>query len=162
MSVAKVHPFVIAPPPNVVITLPSSWDQPHLSLSIKCSLLCETYKRGCILLGVVVILALIGAIIGITQGASTSTTGSTTNPCEEYKADDFASGVSLACFRYMWTNAGCKTVVPDGYAGWYLRSPDGGKTVLCIPPQTGPLCGAGSFGAIQNSVWHCNLDYKGY
>lgn len=147
-------------PPAIVITLPSSQDQPHLSSSVKCSLWCETYKRMIIFLGILFIIAVMGAVIAISRGSSTST--SVTNPCETYKADDFASGVSLACFRTMWTNAGCKMGVPNNYAGWYLRSPDGGRTVICIPPKTGNLCGAGSFGTIQNSIWRCDLEYKGY
>lgn len=157
----KVYPVTYAAPPDLVITLPSSQDQLHLSLSVKCMLWCETYKRGVALLGIVLLIVVIGTIVALSGGSSDSTTSST-NPCFAYKADDFASGVSLACFRYMWGNAGCKTPVPDGYAGWYLRSPDGTKTVLCIPPHTGYLCGAGSYGMIQTSVWRCDLDYRGY
>lgn len=163
MMSAKIYPLDVAikPPPEVVVILPSSWDEPHLSMSVKCSLCCETYKRGIILLGIAVVLVIIGAIIGLTRGSSSSTTSSN-DPCTEYKPDDFASGISLACFRSVWINAGCKSVVPDGYSGWYLRSPDGGKTVLCIPPRTGSLCGAGSFATILNSIWRCDLDFKGY
>lgn len=157
---AKVYPVTYATPPDLVITLPSSQDQSHLSLSVKCSLWCEMYKRLLIFLGVIVVIVIIGIVIAISRNPST--TNSSTNPCDSYKSDDFASGVSLACFRYMWTNAGCKAPVPDGYAGWYLRSPDGTRTVLCIPPRIGSLCGAGSFGMIQNSVWRCDLDYRGY
>lgn len=160
---AKVYPLDVAvkPPPDIVVVLPSSWDEPHLSPTVKCSLCCETYKRGFTLLGILAMIVVIGILIAISKGSSsTSNTGA--NPCEEYKSDDFASAVSIACFRIMWTNAGCKSVVPDGYAGWYLRSPDGGKTVLCIPPKTDSLCGAGSYGAIQNSIWRCDLNYKGY
>lgn len=113
-------------------------------------------------LGIMILFAIIGTVIAITQTAAPSATSTSTNPCEMYKPEDLASGVSHACFSYIWTNAGCKSTVPDGYAGWYVRSPDGGKTVMCIPPNTGVACGAGSFSAILNNAWHCDLNYRGY
>jgi hypothetical protein len=160
MKSIQIHPET---PPPITITLPSIYDEPHISTDVKCAFCCESNKR-CII--PTAIMGLIGMIIAIVvlKNSGTSTSGTTTsvNPCEAYKSDDMASGVSLACFRYTWANAACKTIVPDGYAGWYLRSPVGGKTVLCIPPNTGSACGAGSYGTIINTVWHCDLDFKGY
>lgn len=182
---AKVHPVIDIPSsddeeepsvivlshPTLLITnetkplpsgpLPLSFDQPHLSSSVKCSLWCSTYRSSILCIGTSLVITII--LLVVLLRASHSTTESTsTNPCEGYKMDDFASSISLACFRFMWLNAGCKSTVPDGYAGWYLRSPDGGKTVLCLPPKTGSLCGAGSYGAILNSIWRCDLEFKGY
>jgi hypothetical protein len=143
------------------VELPSSFDQPHLSSSVKCSLWFEIYRQSIICLGIAIVICVIIAVVFLRRSDSAPDTTST-NPCEGYKSDDFASSVSLTCFRYMWANTGCKSAVPDGYAGWYLRSPDGGKTVLCVAPKIGPLCGAGSYGAILNSIWRCDLEYKGY
>lgn len=159
----KVYPIIHAPPPSLIITLPSTSDQDHLSSSVKCSIWCDIYKRTILIVGLILLLAIIIIVVVLSRsGGASSSTSTTTNPCESYRPEDFASSVSLTCFRYMWANAGCKSTVPDGYAGWYLRSPDGGKTVLCIPPKTGALCGAGSFGTLQNSVWRCDLDFRGY
>jgi hypothetical protein len=43
-----------------------------------------------------------------------------------------------------------------------MRSPSGGKTILCIPPNIGDRCGAGSYSYVVNNAFTCNLDYKGY
>lgn len=151
----KVHPS----PPEIVISR-SIYDEPHLSTGVKCAFCCESNKRCIILTSIFALIGIIVTVIALTRSGTTATTA--TNPCESYKADELANGISLACFRYMWANAGCKTMVPDGYAGWYLRSPDGGKTVLCVYPLVGERCGAGSYGAVQNSIWRCDLAYEGH
>ncbi len=161
MKTAKIHPFSLPTPPEIVIST-SIYDEPHLSTGVKCAFCCESNKRCIILIGIVLVIGIIVAIVTLKGSGSDTSSTTSTNPCESYKADDLANSITLACFRTMWANAGCKSVVPDGYAGWYLRSPDGGKTVLCVPPTLHERCGAGSFGAVQNSVWRCDLDYRGY
>ena len=97
---------------------------------------------------------------------SSSASTTTTDPCSSYRPDDLANSISLSCFEYMWKNAGCiekgKGTVPNNYNGWWLRSPSGGKTVLCIPPNVNERCGAGNFGTVVNNICLCDLNYSGY
>jgi hypothetical protein len=162
MNTAKVHPIVTTAPPPITVVTSSVYDEPHLSTGVKCAFCCESNKPCIILTSVLVLIGIIATVIALKNSGSSTNTSGSNNPCESYKSDDLAGSITLACFRTMWANAGCKTSVPDGYAGWYLRSPEGGKTILCIPPNINERCGAGSFGAVQNSVWRCDLDYRGY
>lgn len=132
----------------------------HYSWDVRCMFCWESNKRLIILIICCIIITIVTVGILIFRSSSTSTT--TTNPCSNYVPGDLASSVSLDCFRFLWQNNGCKTTVPDGYKGFWLQSPSGGKTVLCTPPNIGDQCGAGSYSYIINNVWVCNLNYKGY
>lgn len=133
----------------------------HYSWDVRCMFYWESYKWLIIFLITCAIIAIVTASIVLTRSSSGSTTSSS-NPCSAYVQNDLASSVTLECFRYIWQNAGCKTLVPNGYNGFWLRSPSGGKTVLCIPPNVGDQCGAGSYSYIINNVYTCVLDYRGY
>ena len=146
-------------PPNNFLTMEDLED--HYSCEVKCNFCWWKYKNWIALFICVVLASIIGLGIALSK-SSTSSASTATNPCETYKDDDFASGVSLECLRTLWANSNCKGSIPDGYMGWWLQSPDGGKMVLCIPPNTGSRCGAGNFGTIRNNMYVCNLDYRGY
>lgn len=136
----------------------SIYDQPHISIGVKCSFFCSTYKRCLAVSAILSVISIIIVVILITR----TTTTSSSNPCSSYTASDLASSVSLECFRYLWVNSGCKGTVPNGYDGWWLRSPQGGKTVLCTNGVMGESCGAGSYGTIVNSIYKCDLSYRGF
>lgn len=163
----KVHPIISSPSPSspsheiTIETMETVENNNHFqySLDVKCMFYWETYKRLFLFLFGILIIMIIVMII-ILRPTSSSTTSN--SPCEKYKQDDMASSVSIECIRYVWANAGCKSSVPDGYNGFWRRSPEGGKTVLCIPPRTDHLCGAGSYSYLINNAFKCNLDYKGY
>lgn len=164
---AKVHSEIIIQNTEVSIkpyqpyipTMESSiYDQPHISSGVKCAFFCSTYKRCLSILGILFLIGIISIIINISGDRSTSSS----NPCATYTTSDLASSVSLECFRYLWINADCKGMVPNGYTGWWLRSPQGGKTILCINGIAEENCGAGSYGAIVNNIYKCDLSYKGY
>ena len=163
---SKIYPEIILHDMQIPIkpyqphlnTLGTIYDQPHISSGVKCAFFCSTYKRC---LTVSAILSLIGVltfVILLTRNTSTSSS----NPCTSYTTSDLASSVTLECFRYLWENNGCKGIVPNGYHGWWLRSPQGGKTILCTNGISEENCGAGSYGAIINNIYTCNLSYKGF
>jgi hypothetical protein len=161
---AKVYPEIIIQNTKLSIEpykpyIDSSiYDQPHISTSVKCMFFCSTYKRCLTILCMLCTLCIIILVIIISGDRSTSSS----NPCATYTTSDLASSVSLECFRYLWINAGCKGMVPNGYNGWWLRSPQGGKTVLCTNGIAEEYCGAGNYGAIINNVYKCDLYYKGF
>lgn len=83
------------------------------------------------------------------------------NPCINYSGTDLASSVSLTCFRYIWKKNLCKDNIPDNYKGWWLRSPDGGRTVNCIYPKLNDQCGAGNYLTIIIYSRNCIINYNG-
>ena len=155
------------PPSAVCVTvtadLGSIYDSPDHSLWVKIRFFMDTWRRCLLFSGIAVVAGIITVIILVKSSADSGGTGSgnSSNPCSAYRSEDYASSVTLACFRFMWTNAGCKSVVPDGYSGWYLRSPSGGKTIPCLGTVLDSSCGAGSFGAMANTIFHCELGYLG-
>lgn len=164
---AKVYPEIIIQDTQLSIepykpyipTMESSiYDQPHIRLDVKCMFFCSTYKRCLTILGILSLISIITLVIIISQSTSTSSS----NPCATYTTSDLASSISLECFRYLWINAGCKGMVSNGYNGWWLRSPQGGKTVLCNYGIAEENCGAGNYGTIINNIYKCDLYYKGY
>ncbi len=84
------------------------------------------------------------------------------SPCISYTSEDYASSVSLECFRYLWARQNCKEPVPDGFRGWWLRSPNGGRMVPCYPPNTGERCGAGNYKSMCTYLFRCQLSFPGY
>jgi hypothetical protein len=146
------------PPSSVTVELGSIYDTPH-SFWVKFQFFMDTWRRCLLLSGIGFIAAIIATIV-LLRSSSSSDVGSGSHPCITYRAEDMAESVTLDCFRYLWTNAGCKSTVPDGYKGWYLRSPSAGKTIPCLGP-TDMSCGAGSYGVLVNSVYHCDLGYMG-
>lgn len=163
---AKIHPKIIIKDTIITIepykpyipTLESIYDQSHISLDVKCSFFCSTYKRCLTIVGIICIISIISIIIAISQ----NTTSTSSNPCSSYTSSDLASSITLDCFRYLWSNVGCKGIVSNGYNGWWLRSPQGGKTILCIHGIAEESCGAGNYGTILNNVYKCDLSYKGF
>lgn len=164
---AKVHSEIIIQDTQISIEpyqpyIPkidsSIYDQPHISSGVKCAFFCSTYKRCLSILGILCLIGIISIII-ITSGDRST---SSSNPCATYTTSDLASSVSVECFRYLWINTGCKGMVPNGYNGWWLRSPQGGKTIICINGIAEENCGAGNYGAIINNIYTCNLSYRGY
>lgn len=151
-------------PSAIVVTvaadLGSIYDSPDYSLWVKIRFFMDTWRR-CLLFSGIAVVACIIAIVIVARSSTSSSSNSVTDPCSEYRSEDYASSVTLSCFRFMWTNAGCKSVVPDGYSGWYLRSPSGGKTIPCLGTVLDSSCGAGSFGAMSNTIFHCDLGYLG-
>lgn len=162
---AKIHPEIIIQDTTISIephklyipTLESIYEQPHISSGVKCEFFCSTYKRCLTFLGIVCLIGVITIII-----ISQNTSSTTSNPCASYTSSDLANTISLDCFRYLWIKKDCKEMVPNGYHGWWLRSPQGGKTILCVNGIAEEYCGAGSYGAIINNIYKCDLLYKGY
>jgi hypothetical protein len=151
---------VNTPPPFKVNNyIPSDYGVEY-SWDIKCQFFWWRHKK-IILFGVFSVIA-VGIALGIVLSSKTPSSSVNTNPCESYKMDDLASSITLECFNYIWTNGGCKGFAPKGYLGWWLRSPEGGKTVPCIPPNIGERCGAGSYGTVVNNIFVCDLNYRGY
>lgn len=136
----------------------SIYDQSHISTSVKCIFFCSTYKRCLTILCMLSVISIITLVIIISQSTSTSIS----NPCATYTTSDLASSISLECFSYLWINAGCKGMIPNGYNGWWLRSPQGGKTILCNYGIAEENCGAGNYGTIINNIYKCDLYYKGF
>lgn len=146
------------PPSSVTVELGTIYDTPH-SFWVKMQFFMDTWRRCLLLSGVGVIAAIITTVVLLRS--SGADTGSGSQPCMIYRPEDMAESVTLSCFRYLWINGGCKSAVPDGYKGWYLRSPLGGKTVPCLS-SADTACGAGSYGTLINSVYHCDLGYLGH
>jgi len=161
---SQVHPEPIIKDTTITINsykpemLSSIYDEPHISMDVKCTFFCSTYKQLISILGFILLVSLIITIIFITKNKSTSDS----NPCISYTINDLASSTTIECFRYLWNNAGCKATVPNGYNGWWLRSPQGGKTIICTNGITDNNCGAGNYGTILNNIYHCDLSYKGF
>jgi hypothetical protein len=158
MQTIYVKPKYLNHLPDIKITLPSLYDEPHISWNVKCSIFYGNNRKLCNFIIFIVICIIIVTIILLTRNISPTKNES---PCISYQSEDYASSVTIECFRYLWKNSGCNNNVPDNYRGWYLRSPNGGKTILCIPPNTGDLCGAGSYKTILTTIYTCNLEYRG-
>ena len=144
------------PPERIKIVLEK---EPTYTWDVECMFFCSKYKRLLIFLFFLVMACIIGTVVALSSRKPTTTND---DPCSEYKSDDLAADVSLACLRLMWSNSGCKGDIPTGYTGWWTRSPKGGETVLCIPPNINERCGVGNFLAIKNNIWVCDLNYKGF
>jgi hypothetical protein len=143
------------------------YENENYSWGVRCEFFYEAHKWKIITFLILLLSGVISLIVILSKTkTSSSSSGVYDNPCENYKDDDYASGVSLSCLRQLWDIAGCitkgKGTIPDGYNGWWLRSPSGGKMVLCVPPNTGDRCGAGNFGIIRNMIFVCDLNYRGY
>ena len=138
----------------MIVPLGSIYDSEHLSLSVKCGFFYYQNRLAVILLGAILLIGGITSIIAITAPSIQYE-----NPCLTYSPDDLASTISLECFRYIWRN--CPQPIPDGYHGWWLRSPQGGQMVPCYPSLREDQCGAGSFRTISTYAYLCKLDYKG-
>ncbi len=159
-NVKEIHITVETPPPVKINNyIPDSYGYTY-SWNVECDFFCWRHKRLIFFLLVLCIAS--GIALGIVLSSKSDTSTTTTNPCEKYKMDDLANSVTLDCFNYIWTNGGCKGSVPGGYNGWWRRSPQGGKTILCIDPNIGERCGAGNYGTIINNIFVCDLNYKGY
>lgn len=115
----------------------------------------ERYTKIISCLLVVIIIIVIIIIVEINKQDSKD------NSCIGYLHSEFASAISINCFRLIWKNNGCKDVIPDNYNGWWLRSPEGGRMVPCIYPKIKNLCGAGNFLVILTHSSNCNLNYEG-
>lgn len=157
----------IPPPPSISVKMEEIpvHENSYYSWNVRCSFFYNAHKWKINFITLLAISAIITISISISDTSSSSTdTG--LNPCIKYKDDDYASEVSVKCLQKLWDLSGCitkgKGTVPDNYKGWWLQSPSGGKTVLCIPPNTNERCGAGNFATIRNSIYICILDYKGY
>lgn len=162
----KIHPFQPTPPPSVIITIDDEYA--HFSWDVRCQFFWWKYKQLILCFSFLILSAIIAITIVALKSSSSSSSSSisSSDPCETYRSDDFASGVSLACLRSIWSKSGCvekgKGTIPDGYSGWWLRSPSGGKTVPCVYPNIDDKCGAGNYGTIINNLWVCDLNYRGY
>ena len=165
----KIVPISLNTPPSISIRIEEVpiYENSYYSWDVRCTFLYNAHKWKINFF----ILLILSAIITISVIVSSTTTSSSStdvdlNPCNIYKDDDYASQVSIKCLQKLWDSAGCVTkgkgTVPDNYKGWWLQSPSGGKTVLCIPPNTEERCGAGNFGTIRNTIYICILNYRGY
>jgi hypothetical protein len=156
VSPVKVNNYIISNISNIPNTYGFTY-----RFEVECQFFWWRNKK-LILLCVFLFISL-GISMGVYLGTSnSSSTTTSTNPCETYKMDDLANTVTLRCFNYIWTNSGCNGFVPSGYMGWWLRSPEGGKTIPCVPPNIGERCGAGNYATIINNIFVCDLNYRGY
>ncbi len=164
----KVHPFHPNPIPPVGITIDNENDYNHynhFTWDVRCQFFWWKYKAVIFVLLFLILCGIISVMIVFNSNKS-SPESTSTNPCSTYKMDDLANSISMNCFQTLWKNVGCiekgKGTVPSDYKGWWLRSPEGGKTVFCIYPNVNERCGAGNYGTIVNNLWICDLNYKGY
>lgn len=100
---------------------------------------------------------LIGVIVVI---AIQNKQSSEINYCESYTSDTMASEVSVKCLQQLWAKNGCNTKgsIPDSYTGFWLKSPEGGKLVMCGSFKIKTNCGIGSFQNICNWMYQCRID----
>jgi len=132
-------------------------EEEHFSLSVKCMFFWMRYKKILSCIGIILLIGVISLISAVTKSSKNENF-----PCINYTSQDLASTVSIECLRYLWKGNGCKGEIPDGYNGWWNRSPQGGKTVMCLYPNIGNLCGAGSFSTITTNFFVCDLNFKGF
>lgn len=155
----KIHPDhleinIVENPNPITVQLGSIYDTNH-TFCIKLKFFYDRYKKLIMFLGIIVFILIIIAILSLTNLSS-----SVGNPCILYTDSDLAQDVSMGCFNHMWRNT-CKGNIPGDFnGGWWLRSPEGGKTVPCYPKNVGK-CGAGNFGTIRTNIFRCNLYYEG-
>ncbi len=161
MKMSKIHPShylenIKVETSTLQLSSESIYDSPHHTLSTKCRFLYDSHKKKIITLGVILIITIIIIIIVANSNPSSN------NPCIDYSSEDYASSVSMKCFRYLWEKT-CHQNIPNDFdGGWWRRSPSGGRMIPCIPPIKGNRCGAGSYKIMTTYLYICNLYYGGY
>jgi len=157
---SKIHPDhqlenISIKPSTIQISLDSIYDSPHHTFYTKFCFFYDKYKR---IFNLCVVLLIVGIIITIVIFTSDIKSD---NPCIDYFPEDYASSISRECFNYLWLRS-CKVNVPNDFdGGWWLRSPKGGMMISCYPPNTGSMCGAGSYKIITTYIYMCNLYFGG-
>lgn len=158
---SKIHPIhrlesINIQTPTLQLSIESIYDSPHHTLSTKCRFLYDSHKKKVIFLWILLIVVIIIILIIITNNKTSD------NPCINYSSEDYASSVSMECFRYLWERT-CEQRVPMNFdGGWWRRSPNGGNMIPCIPPMKNNLCGVGSYKSMTTYLYICNLYYEGY
>lgn len=148
-------PYTLPPPTQIQISL-DHVDTSHYSFAVKWMFFYMTYKKYIKFTLFVLFIAIILMTILLTVRHKISN-----NPCISYSSDTLANKVSITCFHHLWSRS-CTVSLPDSYNGrWWLRSPNGGRLVRCIPPHTGELCGAGSYSSITLYIFRCRIDEDG-
>lgn len=88
----------------------------------------------------------------------------TVNPCLSYSDSTLASQVSIKCIQFIWSYYMCSNppvFPPDGYSGWWTRSPNGQVLVNCNMVTDLTKCGVGTYGNILLYMRKCNANYMG-
>jgi hypothetical protein len=148
----KLH---VPSPFHITLSTESVYFSPHHTVNTKCRFFCDEYHKRIIALIVIVIVGLSIVI------ASTGSIESSDNPCINYSLDEYASRISMTCFRHLWSKV-CKKPLPDGFNGeWWLRSPNGGRMVSCSTSYNDKECGAGSYQTVVTYLYLCNPYYDG-
>ncbi len=107
--------------------------------------------------------SIFAVIIGLAILIAVQNNGNTeVNYCNGYTPDTLATEVSVKCLQQLWAKNGCvikSGSIPDSYSGFWLKSPEGGKLIMCGSSlkQT-PYCGIGSFQNICSWIYQCKID----
>lgn len=129
-------------------------DDSHITWKSRLHWFWNDHSKKIIFVVILLLAGVIAIVVSIQQSKSNEF------PCLSYTSSSYASSVTVKCLQFMWDASSCvskgKPPIPDNYNGYYLRSPQGGLTILC---SSSPNCGAGNFGTIQTDFSLCIMRY---